>query len=218
MSDQVQNFPLPLDHDPSRSITGQAISADEAVGLVESLAKAGIDPARVKAAANASGFEVPPDDTRNASERAFDETFPPANPQDFRISYFGRIPDGTDGAGLQELDAQARSFLSAAGFSAEIGASVIELALDAVERVRHLSDAGRKTWDTEQARLLTKVAKSPEAAETMRTVAEKVLEFGPKEFTDRLRASGALSDAAVIVQLALQGERMAHRARFRQSD
>jgi len=87
--------------------------------------------------------------------------------------------------------------------------------LTAGERVSRMSAAEQTAWREDQNELLIKLTGSEERAAGARNIASVVLEFGPKEFTDKLRASGALDDAGVIRNLALQGERMAYRGNLR---
>jgi hypothetical protein len=191
---------------------------DETTAMANELIKQGVDPERVKAAMRASGYE-PGEDARNAAECEFDATFgAAASPSDYKINYTGRWSADADPTALVEFNQAAKEWLSAIGFPAELGASVVETALDVSRRLGSLSADDQKVWADQQESLLTQYSgKAGGSPADMRKIADKVLEFAPKELTGTLRISGALTDAGVIMQLALQGQRMAYRGGLRSS-
>ncbi len=187
------------------------LSPAQAHEMVEALLKAGVPQAEVDAALREDGYEPAAVDARTDDQKEFDAAMGGATPDAYRIDYMGRVPGSTDAAGLAEFHAAATNWLAALGFPEQIGPAVIERAVDAGQRYNRMSGPQQELWRREQASDFERLAGSPERAEELRRFAARVLERGPKGFTDAMRGSGSLDDAGVLIHLAHQGERLAAR-------
>jgi hypothetical protein len=167
------------------------------------------------AALKAGGHEPAPADTRTDEAKAFDASFAAAAPNDYKLDYIGRLPTGTATATVAEFNQIATSWLSEIGLPPNIGPSVIERSMEVGQRNAQLTPAARELWRREQAVQFDRVARTPERAAALRAFADQALARGGKPFTDVLRKSGALDDATVLMNLALQGERAAARSNMK---
>jgi len=79
----------------------------------ESIRQLGVDPAAAQP------------DTRTKEERQFDETFPAGKPNEFTIRWFPPGQEQEMSEPMQQLDTNARTWLSSAGFSREVGNSLV---------------------------------------------------------------------------------------------
>lgn len=95
----------------------------------ESMRQLGVDPATV------------PPDTRSKEERQFDEAFPTAKPGDFTLRWFPPGQDQELTEPMQQLDTNARTWLSGAGFSKETGDSLVRQIDRVVGETVKLTDA-----------------------------------------------------------------------------
>jgi hypothetical protein len=184
--------------------------------MAADLVKHGADPERVKKAMAADGYTFAPDN-RSKREVAFDDAFgPPRAADGYKIGWTGRLPADADPIAAQELDTAARTWLHAMQFPSEVGNSLAEMVFDAARANADRTPQQRQEWKAEQDSILLKFARGDAgAADEAREVANRVLEYAPAEITKAFREAGALDDAAVIVQLSLQGRRMAHRIGLR---
>jgi len=179
--------------------------------MAEELIKFGVPVEQIEAALKADGTELPPD-TRTDAEREYDETWGATTPDVYRIEYIGRLLASTDTASLAAFHTEATTWLSAMNFPAAIGASVIERAMDTGQAYGRMSEPGRQLWIREQKVALERMAGGPDQAAEKMTLAAKALARAPAGFTEELRKSGALHDAGMVFNLALQGERLAVRS------
>jgi hypothetical protein len=186
------------------------LSLQEAADMAEELIRAGMDPARVAEALKADGYELP-EDTRTEEELEFDRAFGGAKPEAYRIDFRGRIPEGMDLSRVANANAEMTTWLSQAGFPPEIGPAVLEQAMDVGQRYANSSEPMRELWRREQQATFLKMAGSPERAAELVDFAAVVLARGGDAFSNALAKSGALDDAAVLMHLAHQGERLAAR-------
>jgi len=211
--------------DTNRSLVNATRPNDGAMGLTfaqsqemaAELIKAGMSPERVQAAlqgeAEARGeVFAPPTDDRTPEQKEFDASFGAPPPNAYRIDYMGRLPAGTPSDELAEFNAVATGWCSAVGFPDTIGAAFVERAIDVGQSLNRASGAERGLWGAEQAVLFERMAGGPQQAKEKIALAADALERAPAQFTDALRASGALSDAGIMMHLAHQGQRLATRA------
>ncbi len=178
--------------------------------MAEQMIRAGMDPATVAEALKADGFELP-EDQRTEEELEFDRALGGAKPEDYRIDYRDRIPEGMDLTKVAGANKEMSTWLSQAGFPAEIGPAVVERAMDVGQRFAASPEPMRELWRREQHATFAKMAGSPERAVELLDFAAVVLARGGNAFSDALAQSGALDDAGVLMHLAHQGERLAAR-------
>ncbi len=151
-------------------------------------------------------------DARTDEQKDFDAYFGPTPPASaYKIEYFGRVPEGTEGPALAEYHAQATAWLSQLGFPENIGPAVMERAIDAGQAYNRMSEPQRQLWVREQNAEFERMAGGPEKAAERMKFAAVALARAPGAFTDALRANGSLHEAGVVLHLANQGERLAAR-------
>jgi hypothetical protein len=200
-------------------VTRDGVSTVETEKMSEwasQLVRDGADRGRIEAALRAEGYE-PASDTRTRDEMKFDEAFgaPARGPDGYKINYVGRIPNDADPAAFQELDTVGRRWLHAMSFSKELGESLLEGVFDLAKNLQSMTPADRQSWKDKQDALLVRLAHGEEGAKRARDLAETMLTAAPAGVTKVFREAGSLDSAAVIMNLALQGERIVARGHLR---
>jgi hypothetical protein len=182
----------------------------QAQDLAASLIAAGRDPAEVAAALAADGYEAPAPDTRTEGQIDHDDVWGGAAPSDYHLNFRGRA-NGADIEGIAATNTATTHWLAAIGFPPSIGVAVAERAIDVGQVVGTMTEPQRALWAREQANEFARLAGGPEQAEERLKLASKALARGGEAFAALLRETGALDDAFVLTNLALQGERLAVR-------
>ena len=171
-----------------------------------------ISRADADAALQRAGHQPAQADTRTEDAKAFDQTFGAAPPTEYRVDYMGRLPAGTETGTVAQFNRYATEWLSATGFPPGLGESVIQGAMDAGQRASRMDPVTLELWKREQTVVFDRIAGSPERAAALRAYADAALARGGADFSSGLRKSGAVHDAAVLMNLALQGERLSKRS------
>jgi hypothetical protein len=200
----------PGEVDALSSLKQPTLSPAEAADMAEQMVRAGMDPATVADALKADGYELP-EDQRTEDELAFDRALGGAKPADYRIDFRDRIPEGMDLTKVAGANTEMTTWLSQAGFPAEIGPAVVERAMDVGQRFANSPEPMRELWRREQHATFAKMAGTRERAVELLDFAAVVLARGGDAFSNALAQSGALDDAGVLLHLAHQGERLAVR-------
>jgi hypothetical protein len=187
------------------------IDQGQAHDLAATLIAAGVPEAEVQAALAADGFAPALEDTRTDDQKEFDAAFGGAKPSEYRVDYMGRIPADMDPAELAAFDTVSTTWASEVGFPADLGAAVLERAMDVGQSTRRMANAERELFKREQAVVFERQAGGPEKAAERMKLAGHALARGGREFTDLLHKAGALDDAWTVLTLANQAERLAAR-------
>jgi hypothetical protein len=174
----------------------------------------GMTREQADAALRAGGDEPLPADARSDEAKSFDATFAPAAATDYKLDYIGRLPPSTATGTVTEFNQIATGWLSEVGLPSAIGASVIERSMEIGRRNAQLAPPARELWRLEQAALFDQIARTPERATALRAFADQALARGGAAFTNELRKCGALDDATILMNLALQGERIAVKSKM----
>jgi hypothetical protein len=204
----------------------------EANQMAAALIQAGVDPARVKEAATADGYNVRQNqpDPRSEAEKEFDATglvTPPSDPIRYPITWpdhsGGLAPDDPEIAaalGLNPLDeagvrfsfqSAIRDGLVKMSLPAGIGGGLIEDAMSDAAVYSRLSDAAKAEWDRVQLHQFSQVF--PDTDRARRDVAT-LLEGWQAErpaLVNALLAKGWFRSARVQTQLALHASRLVRR-------
>jgi len=208
--------------DTSAPLTGTAVhggpslpfTQDQAREMADALVHhGGATREQADAALRADGFEPAAPDTRTDEQREFDAMFPPAKPEDFKVNYTGRVPTGVEPETVAEFHREATEWLHKLDFPDRIGSSVMETIIDAAQKQARMSPAERANWAEEQAAIMQRIAGDPEKVDARRKLAEAALARAPGPFVNTLRHLGVLNSADVLLQLALQGERLSIRGK-----
>jgi hypothetical protein len=186
------------------------LTPDQAQGMADALVAAGVPQEQVDAALQADGFTPPQADARTDEQRAFDDAFAPAAPRDYDINWHG-LANGVDPADMAKIDGDWRQWLTAVGFPGTIGGAVAERAIRVSEAVAQMGQAERGLWEAEQGSVFQRWAGGEEAAKARLDQVADALTRGGDQMADMLVNSGAILDAEVLINLALQGERLALR-------
>lgn len=187
---------------------GSVFNADQVRQMAKELLKAGVSREQVDAALKADGIELKPEDQLTDEQIELERAFGAAQPHEYKIDYMGRIPAGLDAAGVAQANAEATTWLSEIGFPAEVGARVIEQAMDTGQGLARMSPAERELWGREQDELFLRLAGSPERAISLLEHAVVAINRGNDTYRELLAQCGALKDAAIIMHLAHHGERL----------
>jgi hypothetical protein len=206
----------PAPTDPSKpeppKVTTSGLSQDQAQEFAEALRASGIPEDKIAEALKADGFDVLEPDTRSDEEKEFDQTFGGAEPHEFQIDYVGRVDANADPVEAVKFNTEATTWLSEAGFPANIGPGVIERTMDVNSILSRMSAGEKDIWAMEQKAELERQAGGPEAADQVMNYASLVLRRGDPKFAERLFYSGAAMDAFLLMFLGHQGKRLAVRA------
>lgn len=212
MTDEPQNATQFFPEQPAVIGGGANISVKQARELANEMVKhGGLTQEQADAALRAGGHEPTSADTRTEGQKQFDTTFAPAAPEVYKLDYIGRLPPGTETSTVAEFNQIATGWLSDLGLPPNIGPSVIERSMEVGQRNAQLTPAARELWRREQAVLFDRIARTPDRAAALRSYAAQALARGGQPFTEALRKCGALDDATVLMNIALQGERLAVR-------
>jgi hypothetical protein len=190
--------------------TGPALSAAQVQDMIDALRAAGMPQDKIDEALAADGYKLEPD-TRTDEEREFDASLGGRAPEGYKIDYLHRIPDGMTPTALSEANAAATAWLSALAFPVDVGARLIERAIDVGQQCGKMTPSARELWRRGEAVKFEKLAGGPDRVEERRAQAETALARGDLGFTNAMRQTGALDDAGVLMWLALHGERWAAR-------
>lgn len=207
--------PQPGEFWTSSPAIGQGGTPDQARALADELVRTGaMTKEAADAALRAGGNEPAVADTRSDQAKSFDATFAaPPTPEGYKVDYINRLPAGTDTHTVALFNGAATSWLHAVQMPAGVGAALVERAMEVGQRAARMSAPELELWKREQAVAFDRVAKTPERAAKLRVYAAEVLAMQTKsaEFSAGLLKSGARFDAAVLMSLALHGERLAAR-------
>jgi len=193
---------------PTEARQGAAPSPGHVQATVDALRASGQQDEAIAATLERHGLTAP-DDPRSDTERGYDAAFgAPPSPADYRPAYYERA------AGIEDLDAfnrEATTWASSMALPVKIGEHVIERSLDVGRWYAQASDAERQTWAASE-RYDLEARHGVEGAALYLDMATKALAGAPAEFTERLRASGALHSREIVTHLALHGARLQRRA------
>jgi len=194
---------------------GQGGTPEQARAFADEMVRTGaMTREGADAALKAGGTEPAPADTRSEQAKTFDVTFaPPPAPEGYHLDYMNRLPPGTDTNTVAQFHVAATSWLHEIQMPANIGAAMVERALETGRRLEGVSGPALALWKQEQAVAFDRIAKTPERAAQLRAYAADVLAMATKspEFSTGLLKSGARFDATVLMNLGLHGERLAAR-------
>jgi hypothetical protein len=170
-----------------------------------------VDPARVRAAAGASGINHSPD-TRSPEEAAWDSAFgKPDSADAYKVNYWNR----STGVGADELakfDTDMRDWLHSLAVPVELGNHIAETLMSSGQALGRMSAAERDEWEATQDAIVERIAGSKEEADAFHKLAAGVIARGIKgEVSVGVHRFGALKDANIVVQLARHAQRVAAR-------
>jgi len=151
-------------------------------------------------------------DPRTPEEIEFDNSSmaPAASPLDYRIRWTAGRSDGVPPEHLHALDASLREALHEMAFSANVGGSVMEMAVDSMAKWNALDEGGRELYRRTQLAQLARVV--PDAEQAVRNADAMVAMIADREFASDMSKYGLLGNAQMVVALDLQYRRLQARA------
>jgi len=202
----------PPERDISRGPIGGGITLkpDQVKAWASDMAKQGLNPERVAAAAKVSGYTMVADD-KSVELKDFDRSYGAASPDQYDINWRDRAPAGTSTEQLRAADTNVKQWLSAAGFEKSLGSATVETILDLDKRMVGVHPERIKDYmATQNQALLRASGGSQEKVAEKQALARTILEFGSGPFADQLRRNVDLylSDASIVLALSMHAERI----------
>jgi hypothetical protein len=139
-------------------------------------------------------------------------TAPAADPSAIRLDWSGGLASTLESPeAQQEVDAGLRQMAVAVGWPPHVAAGVLRQAIEDTAKFGAMSETAAAIWTSQQQQLLGRLVPGV-SAEDIVAGANKILGKADAAFVARLRQSGALNSAGLLVNLYLQGQRDALRS------
>lgn len=169
------------------------------------------DPQVLQDAITAAGIKPNAADPRTEAERDFDTQLGGVAPGEYNLNgvYLGR-----DAAAIA-LDRTLRASLSGMEIPAALGRGLATAFLDSAREYSELKEGpARELWKKEQVALAGRAGRDIGSVDDIVKLAAQALARVQADIRDKLKAAGAFETATVVLNLARQAQRLAHRAQL----
>jgi hypothetical protein len=224
--------PQPLTDREARVANWTRLSDQQAASAINALLDAGVDPAVVKAAAEADGFSMPTirADVRSEEQKIFDASSmaPAGSVADYEIQWFQRSVEPTeplaqalgvpiiDRTGFHfALDRGLRAGVGAMRFPAALGGALIEQAADDAARYGSMTEVEKTLFDRQQVHDLHSVTGDADRAKADAKMLVDIWRQSNPKLVDGLVKAGWFRSARTVMLLAHQANRLLARSELK---